>query len=147
MPLAAWWVYKPLLFPLLWSCCTAFGISVPWPETDPGPWQWKPSILTTSHPGNSPTNCCGNPNPSWQRISWHRLFQKGASLLRARSQDNEGPANAAAQPPDGPGRDDSFHGLVANVYSLKTKKILAARLALGDWLESYRVSTGVGIFA
>lgn len=80
-------------FPLLWSCCTVYGISVPWPETEPGPWQWwqwKPSILTTSQPGNSPTNCYGNPNPSWQRISWHRVFQKGVRLLRARSKDNQG---------------------------------------------------------
>lgn len=75
------------------------------------------------------------------------MFQKGASLLRARSKDNEGAANAIAQPPDGPGRVDTFHGLVANVYSLKTKEILAGRLALGDWLGSYRVSPGVGIFA
>ena len=29
---------------------------------------------------------------------------------------------------------DSFLGLVANFYSLKTKKIPAGRVLLGDWL-------------
>ena len=42
---------------------------------------------------------------------------------------------------------DSFLGLVANFYSLKTKTMSARRLALGDWLGHYRVLTGVGICA
>ena len=68
-------------------------------------------------------------------------------LLRTNSRDNVGTASAVDQPPDRPGRVDSFCGLVTNFYSLKTKKILAGRLVLGDWSGRYRVSTGVGIFA
>ena len=52
--------------------------------------------------------------------------------------------------PTSPGRPvrlDSFPGLAANVYSLKTKKIAAGRLALGDRLGCYRVTTGMDIFA
>lgn len=49
--------------------------------------------------------------------------------------------------PDGPGRVDSFCGSIANVYSLKTKTIVAGRLVLGDWLGLNRVFTGVGLFA
>ena len=37
----------------------------------------------------------------------------------------------------------SSHGLVAIFYSLKTKEIPARRLASGNWLGHYRVSTGV----
>ena len=33
----------------------------------------------------------------------------------------------------------------ANFYGLKTKKIPAGRVALGEWLGCYRVSTRVGI--
>ena len=80
-------------------------------------------------------------------MSRHRAFQKGVSSLRVRSRDNEGVPNAVGQPPDRPGRVDSFHGLIANFYSFKTKSIPAERLALGDWLGPYRVFTGVGIFA
>ena len=43
--------------------------------------------------------------------------------------------------PDRPGRVDSFHGLTANFYSLKTKKIPAGRLALVDWLGLYSVGS------
>ena len=50
-------------------------------------------------------------------------------------------------PPDRPGRVDAFRGLVANFYNLKTKKISARRLALGDQLGCYRVTTEVGILA
>ena len=39
------------------------------------------------------------------------------------------------------GRVDSFRKLVANFYSLKTKKIPAGRQALGDRLGCYSVST------
>lgn len=41
----------------------------------------------------------------------------------------------------------SFHGLVANFYSLQTKQLPAEKLALGDWFGCYRVTIGVGIFA
>ena len=53
----------------------------------------------------------------------------------------------AGQPPDRPGRVDSYCELIANFYSLKTKKISAGRLALDDWLGCYRVLTGAGVFA
>ena len=39
-----------------------------------------------------------------------------------------------------------FHGLVANFYSLKTKKIPAGWVALGDGLGCYMVTTGLGLF-
>ena len=45
-----------------------------------------------------------------------------------------GTAGAVDQPPDRPGRADSFRDLVVTFFSLKTKKIPAGRLALGDWL-------------
>ena len=38
---------------VLWPCLTACGISVLQPGIEPGPWQWKHRILTTSPPGNS----------------------------------------------------------------------------------------------
>lgn len=34
----------------------AYGISVPWPESEPGPWQWTPWILTIRPPGSSQTS-------------------------------------------------------------------------------------------
>ena len=45
------------------------------------------------------------------------------------------------------GESTIFLGLVTNFYNLKTKKIPAGRLAVGDWLRCHRVTTGVGIFA
>ena len=74
-------------------------------------------------------------------------ISEGSEFIKKKSRDNEGTASAAGQPPDRPGRVDSFHGLVANFYSLKTKKIPAGRLGLGDRLGRYRVFTEVGIFA
>ena len=47
---------------------------------------------------------------SWKRTSRHRAVEKGASLLRTKSRDNVGTASIVGH----------FHGLVANVYSLKT---------------------------
>ena len=78
----------------------------------------------------------------WKRISGHRVFQKGAHLLRAGSRDNEG-ANKCRWLE----RACAFRGLVADFYSLKTKKIPAGRLALGYWIGHYRVTTRMGIFA
>ena len=63
-----------------------------------------------------------------------RAFQKGLSLLKAKSRDNKGAANAAGQPPDRPGRVDGDREFIANFYILKKKKIPAGRLALGDCL-------------
>ena len=75
------------------------------------------------------------------------MFLKGVSLLRARSKDNKGATGTVCQPPDRPGKANRFCGLVANFYSPKAEKIPDGRLALGNWLGCYRVSTGVGIFA
>ena len=52
-----------------------------------------------------------------------------------------GAANPAGRLPDGPGRAGPLCGLVANFYSLKTKKIPAGRMALGDWSRYYKVTT------
>ena len=60
------------------------------------------------------------------------FFQKGMSLLRAKSRDKMGPANTVGQPPDRPGEADCFHGLIANFYSVKTEKIPARSLVLSD---------------
>ena len=57
-----------------------------------------------------------------------------------------GLANAVGRPPDRPGKADLFHGLIANVYSFRTKQISARSLVLSDWLGRYGVFTGVGIF-
>ena len=38
------------------------------------------------------------------------------------------------QPPERPGKVDSFHGLLDSFYSLKIKKIPDGRVALHDWL-------------
>ena len=83
----------------------------------------------------------------WERMSRHRVLQKGVSLLRTNSRDKVGTVSSVGRPPDRPGKVDSFHGLIANFYSLKTKKIPAGPLVLGDWLRCNRVFTGVGIFA
>ena len=72
----------------------------------------------------------------WKRISRHKSISE-------RCRDNVGSANAVS----GLGRADAFCGLVASFYSFKAKKIPAGRVALGDWLGHYRVSTKVGIFA
>ena len=81
--------------------------------------------------------CWGSPSAGWRRISRHRAFQKGVSLLRTRNRDKVGTASAV--PTSWPGRVNNCHGLTANFYSLKTKKIPARRLALDDWLGGYRV--------
>ena len=79
-----------------------------------------------------------------RRISSHRAFQKGGSLLRTNSRDKMGPPRAVGQQFL---RVERFRDLIANFYSLKTKKIPAGRLALSDWLRCDRVFTGAGIFA
>ena len=55
--------------------------------------------------------------------------------------------STVGQPPDRPGRVYSYCELIANFYSLKTKKMFAGRLALDDWLGCYRALAGAGIFA
>ena len=60
-------------------------------------------------------------NMGWKRISRHRAFQKGVSLLRTKSSDNVSTASAVGQTSDRPGRVNGSHGLVANCYALKTE--------------------------
>ena len=90
--------------------------------------------------------CWCSPSAGWKRISRHITFQKGVSLLRTKSRDKMGPANAVGQSPDRPGKADRFCGLIANFYSFRTKQISARSLVLSDWSGCYRVFTGVGIF-
>ena len=54
-------------------------------------------------------------------------------LLRTKGKDKTGTVSAAGWSPDRPGRVDSFRGLTANFYSLKTNKIPAGSSVLGDW--------------
>ena len=75
------------------------------------------------------------------------VFQKGVSLLRTKSRDNQGVPSTVGRPSNRPGRSNTFCGFVANFYSLKTKEILARRLALGDWLGDCMVIPEVGVFA
>ena len=89
-------------------------------------------------------NCWGSLNAGWKRISRHRAFQKGVKLLRTKSKDKVGTVSTVGRPPDRLGKADSFHGLIANFYSFKTKKIPAGRLVLGDWLGHYREWTSIG---
>ena len=73
-----------------------------------------------------------------RRISSHRAFQKGGSLSRTKSRDKVGPASAMGGQLL---RVEHFCELIANFYSLKTKKIPGERLALGDWSRCSRVFT------
>ena len=78
----------------------------------------------------------------WERISRHRVFQKGMNLLRTESRDNEGTSSTEANLRTDQGETSSqflwllnwLLRLVANFYSLKTKEIPTGRVALGDWL-------------
>ena len=72
---------------------------------------------------------------------------RGVSLLRTKIRERVGPASTVGQPPDRPGKIDSFRGVIASFYSLKTKTIPAGRLVLADWLGCDRVFTGRGIFS
>ena len=60
----------------------------------------------------------------WKRISRHRAFQKGVSLLKTKGRDKAGTASATGPHLHRPGDADSFHGLIANFYSLKAKLLL-----------------------
>ena len=55
---------------------------------------------------------------------------RGVSLLRTKIRERVSPASTFGQPPDRPGKIDSFRGLIASFYSLKTKTIPAGRLVL-----------------
>ena len=48
--------------------------------------------------------CHGNLIAGWKRISRHRAFLKGVSLLRTRSKDKEGAVSTVPRPPDSQGR-------------------------------------------
>ena len=89
-------------------CCTAcpssffilcIGMSVSWSAppslplsfTSPRLWPLVCSLYPRHH---------GHPSRRWERISRHRAFQRGVSLLRARSRDNKGAASTVGRPPD-----------------------------------------------
>ena len=103
-----------------WACCCLDGLLGELGPAGHGAW------------------CCGSLNVSRKRSSRHRAFQKGVSLLRTKSREKVGTVSAGGRPPDRAENADSFCGLIANFYSLKTKNIPAGRLALGDWLGHYR---------
>ena len=67
--------------------------------------------------------CWSSLSAGWKGISRHRAFQKGVSLLRAKSRDEAGTESTAGWP-DRRGSADSFCDLIANFYSLKTKFLL-----------------------
>ena len=69
------------------------------------------------------------------------------SLLRTKIREKVSPVSTVGQPPDRLGKIDCFCVFIANFYSLKTKKIPAGRLVLGDWLGHYIVFPRVEIFA
>ena len=79
------------------------------------------------------------PNTKYCRKEWVYFKEQRAEITL-------GTVSIAGWPPDRPGKVNVFLGLGANFYSLKTKKIPVGRVALGDWLEHSRVSTGMGIF-
>ena len=82
-----------------------------------------------------PGVACGDLSSGWSRISRHRVLRRGVSLLRTKSRDKVGTASAAdRQILTDQGKPTVFTELIAKFYSLKTKKIPAGRLALGDWL-------------
>ena len=70
--------------------------------------------------------------------NFQTTFQKGVSLLITNSRENRDTASAAGHPLDRCRESQCFHGLVANFYSLKAKKVPAERLALGDCLGCYK---------
>ena len=118
------------------------GILVTWPGIEPKPLLWKRGVITSGLPGKLLKLFFRKPHPGtchslstgWKRISRHRVFWKRVSLWKIKSRDKGGTAYLSGQSPERPGRGDAFHGLGANFDSLKTKKIPAGRVALGDWL-------------
>ena len=75
---------------------------------------------------------------AWKRISRHRAFQEGVSLLRAKSRDNVGTASAAGWPPDRPGRADAVCGLVANLG----EKEMATHSSILTWRTPWTEEPG-----
>ena len=65
------------------------------------------------------------------------------SLLSIKSKDNMGPACALGQPPERPGRNYSFCGLVANFYSLRQNSCW--KVGIRWSVRFYRLSTIMGI--
>ena len=92
-------------------------------------WEWVDWVLLKLPLVCKYDFCWVSLNAGWKRISRHRAFRKGVSLLRTKSRNNVGTVSAMGWPPDKPERVDSFYGLVANFYRLKTKKTPGGRLA------------------
>ena len=78
------------------------------------------------------------PARAGKEFSRHRAFQKGVRLLRAKISDNQGTANAVADPLTGQRR--RRLSWVSGQFLSPQDKIS------GDWLRQYRLITGVSIF-
>ena len=83
------------------SCITGASSSL---TTDLGPQTYRPQTYRQTVRPTDRQHCRGSLSNGWRRISRHREFQKGVSLLRTNSQDNEDAANAVGWPPDRPWR-------------------------------------------
>ena len=70
-------------------------------------------------------------------------ISEGVRLLTTKSRQKVGIASLVGPPPDISGKANSFRELIADFYSLKTKKIPVGRFPLGDWLGCYTVFAGV----
>ena len=85
---------------------------------------------------------CG-PGAGWKKNFQTRSILEKSEFMENKEQSrvSEGAASTAGRLPGRPGRADPLCGLVANFYSLKTKKIPAGRMALGNWSGCYKVTT------
>ena len=68
----------PSILFFFFFCHTVCGISVSQAETELGPWQWKPGILTAKPQGNSQSiHLCNTPlwwRETWFPLSWMYFF-------------------------------------------------------------------------
>ena len=111
------WQFPSILFVLLQGGSLSQRFRTSRRKRGRGWREWR-SAFSSEAFGFTSADCWSSLSTGWKRISRHRAFQKGMSLLRTKSWDNMGTASTAGWPPDRPGRIDSFCGLIANVYSL-----------------------------
>ena len=87
-------------------------------------------------------NICHGPSVGWKKnFQTLKYFRQEWVYWEQRAELVRGAANTVGWLSDRPGRADPLCGLVVNFYSLKTKKIPAGRMALGDWSGCYVVAT------